>query len=74
MKTDQLGTLAMSAAPRFAASRTIDAKILYDADIPAVVASVDASTNAGEANEFATFIASPETAAILRAHRHELAN
>ena len=64
MKTDQLSALVMSASCSIA-PRTVDAEILYEADIPAVVASVDASTNAGQANEFA---------AIFRAHRHELAN
>ena len=42
--------------------------------VPAVVASVKASTHAGQAKDFAKFIASPEAAAIFRAHRHEAAN
>jgi molybdate transport system substrate-binding protein len=42
--------------------------------VPAVVASVKASTHGAQAKDFAKFIAGPEAAAIFRAHRHEAAN
>jgi molybdate transport system substrate-binding protein len=42
--------------------------------VPAVVASVKASTHGAQAKDFAKFIAGPESAAIFRTHRHEAAN
>ena len=42
--------------------------------VPAVVASVKASTHAAAAKDFAKFIASSEAAAIFKSHRHEAAN
>jgi len=42
--------------------------------VPAVVASVKASTHGSQAKDFVKFIAGSEAAAIFRAHRHEAAN